>query len=180
MPHNDTDSGILKLPAPFVIEALRRNHKSKSFSCGEGDLDFYVQRFALTNAKKGFSKTYVAAKEGEPQIQGYYSISADSVSLQLMPEPAGMPSKIPLILIGRLAVDSSQQGSGIGSDLLIHALRTSLGVADSLGIYAVAVEALNERARCWYLKLGFTPFTDSPLHLFLPMNQVRALFPVEA
>lgn len=177
MQPNDSGSGILKLPPPFIIEPLRRNHKSKAFSCGEEALDFYIQRFAFTNAQKGFSKTYVAVKEeGDTQVLGYYSLSADCVGLELMPLPAGMPSKVPLVLIGRLAVDASRQNSGMGSDLLIHALQTALEISVSIGIYAIAVDAMNERVKRFYQKYGFTPFNDDPLHLFLPMSQVRGLF----
>ncbi len=140
----------------------------------------YVKRYAFTNARKGFSKTYVAVYEGQNQVQGYYSISVDGVALDLMPTPAGMPSKVPLLLIGRLAVDNANQNRGLGTDLLMHAFQTSMKVAEAVGIYAVAVDALNERVKHFYEKFGFTPFTDSSLHLFLPLDEIRPLFPAES
>lgn len=92
-----------------------------------------------------------------------------------MPFPSGMPKIVPLVHIGRLATDLSFQRQGLGSDLLIHALRTSTEVSDKIGAYAVEVHALNNHVRQFYLKYGFTPFSDDELHLFMPMKKIREL-----
>ena len=81
----------------------------------------------------------------------------------------------PIVLLGRLAVDQSTQGRGLGARLLIDALRRAQLVADQLGIYAVAVEAINDRAQHFYLKFGFKPLRDDRLHLYLPLKVIRKL-----
>jgi GNAT superfamily N-acetyltransferase len=80
-----------------------------------------------------------------------------------------------VVLLGRLAVDQSIQKQGLGSLLLVDALRRSLDISAQVGIRAVEVDALDENARKFYLAFGFRPLIDDPRHLFLPMHEIRAL-----
>ena len=77
--------------------------------------------------------------------------------------------------LGRLAVDLRSQGKGLGELLLIDALKRVTLAAEQLGIYAVEVRALNDSARRFYLKYGFTPLLDDELHLYLSMKTIRKL-----
>ena len=81
---------------------------------------------------------------------------------------------IPAILLARLAVDTSAQGSGLGSALLLDALRISALVADRIGARILVVHALHEAAAGFYLRHGFTRFESEPLSLYLLMQDVRA------
>jgi len=49
-------------------------------------------------------------------------------------------------------------------------------VADEIGVFAVEVYALNQSAKKFYLKYGFTELTDDEFHLYLPMKKLRKLF----
>ncbi len=82
---------------------------------------------------------------------------------------------VPVVLIGRLAVDLSAQRMRFGEFLLLDALRRSGNLATKIGIRAVEVDALNARAMQFYHQYGFMSLVDSPLHLFLPMNRIRQL-----
>jgi GNAT superfamily N-acetyltransferase len=82
---------------------------------------------------------------------------------------------LPLIHLGRLAVDLSTQGQGLGKILLLDALARAAGVADQLGIYAIEVYTLNREAKNFYLKYGFAPMLDDAMHLYLTMKDVRKL-----
>jgi predicted GNAT family N-acyltransferase len=91
-------------------------------------------------------------------------------------EAKGLPRlDIPVVLIGRLAVDQSVQGQGLGALLLVDALRRSMQISDQVGIRAVEVDALDDTARNFYSKFGFRPLLDDPRHLFLPMQEIRKL-----
>ena len=79
---------------------------------------------------------------------------------------------MPAALIGRLAVDVSCQGEGLGTELLVNALLRIVKASSQIGIYAVRVDAINEEAKQFYLKHEFIPFEDHPLSLFLPLNIV--------
>jgi GNAT superfamily N-acetyltransferase len=124
------------------------------------------------------SRTFVATRENESSVVGYYAISSHRVVYEVLPdaETKGLPHlDVPVALIGRLAVDRSSQGQGLGSLLLVDALRRSLAISTQIGIRAVEVDAIDDSARCFYLKFGFRPLLHDPRHLFLPMREIRKL-----
>ncbi len=83
---------------------------------------------------------------------------------------------LPTVHLGRIAVDKSYQKQGLGEELLFHFLRSTCEVAERIGIFAVDVFALDEEAKKYYLGYGFLQLEDDSLHLFLPMETVRAMF----
>jgi GNAT superfamily N-acetyltransferase len=158
----------------FTIERLSSAHDRGQFDCGETTLNEYLQRFAGQHDRKGLGRTYVAVEPGETVVKGYYTISSGAVSFEDVPE--NLPRyPIPVVLLARLAVDRSARGHGLGEMLLIHALKKAAEVSEQLGVHAVVVDALNETARAFYLKYGFTELLDDPLHLYLPMRKIRQL-----
>ena len=80
-----------------------------------------------------------------------------------------------MVLIGRLAVDRTIQGQGLGGLLLIDGLRRTEFIAKQVGVRAVEVDAIDEAARRFYVKFGFTSLRDNPRHLFLSLAAVRGL-----
>lgn len=159
---------------PFIIEPLTASHNREWFDCGEESLNDFLKRFARQNDEKGLGRTYVAVKTGEPRIYGYYTISSGALSFETIPEK--LPRyPIPVVHLGRLAVDESAKGQRLGKALLADALKRAVGVADQLGIYAVEVYALTENAREFYLKFGFAALLDDRLHLYLPVKKIREL-----
>lgn len=158
----------------MIIVPLTAQHDRAGFDCGESLLNAYIQRYAGQHDRKGFGRTYVAIEEGSSVVKGYYTISSGAVSFEVVPE--NVPHHpIPIVLLGRLAVDHSARGRRLGETLLIDALARAERVADQLGIYAVAVEAIDERAREFYLKYGFKELLDDRRHLYLPIKVIRKL-----
>lgn len=159
----------------FDIEALGKHHHRDSFDCGEASLNDYLKLFARQNDSRGLGKTFVAVLPDETIVKGFYTVSSSSISFETLPE--NLPRyPIPVVHIGRLAVDHSAHGCGLGGILLIDALLRAERLADQLGIYAVEVRALNETARNFYLKYGFEPLTDDELHLYMTIKTIRKLF----
>ena len=164
--------------AGWRIERLDRRHDRSAFDCGESSLDDWLKQRAGQYEKKDLSRTYVAVLGDQPRVLGYYAISTHRVSHEALPEEQakGLPRiDVPVVLLGRLAVDRCAQGHGLGSLLLLDALRRIAHLADQTGIRAVEVDAINESARAFYRKFGFVPLTDDELHVFLPMQVVRKL-----
>lgn len=162
----------------WVIENLTTKHNRKSFDCGHDQLNSYLHQFANQNEKKNVSKHYVATYLNDKNVIGYYAISAGSVSFENL--PANLSKKlprnpIPVAHIGRLAVDQSTQGQGLGAYLLIDALKRITHISHAIGIQAVEVLAIDEPATNFYLKYGFTPLKDDPHHLYLPIKAVLKL-----
>ena len=158
----------------MIIEPLSSKHDRSTFDCGEASLNTYLRQYARQNDEKELGRTYVAVTPGETHIEGYYTISTGAVTFEQVPEK--LPRyPIPVVHLGRLAVDMRSQGKGLGEILLIDALKRAAQVSKQLGIYAVEVYALNERARNFYLSYGFTPLLDDQLHLYLPMKAILKL-----
>ena len=128
--------------------------------------------------RRDLSRTYVAVQSGESKVIGYYALSNHQVSYKSLPEEQakGLPAiDIPVVLLGRLAVDKSVQGQGLGAYLLIDALRRANHISHHIGVRAVEVHAIDEDARRFYLKYGFVSLSDDKFHLFLPMQVIRKL-----
>lgn len=164
--------------AAWVIEKLDGRHDRTAFDCGQPLLNDWFRLRAGQYEKKDLARTYVAVRPGEVVVLGYYAISTHRVSYEALPaeQAKGLPKiDVPVVLLGRLAVDRAAQGQGLGAFLLLDALRRAQHIADSVGIRAVEVDAIDEAARQFYLKFGFTLLTDDPNHLFLPMHVIRKL-----
>lgn len=160
------------------IERLSAIHDRKAFCCGEPLLDNFLCRFATQYTKRDMGRTYVAVGLDQPTVLGYYTLSTGSVDFVSLPEEVRrkLPHHpIPIVLLGRLAVDQSARGKRLGETLLLDALGRCSRLADEVAIYAVVVDALGEAARHFYMKYGFAPLLDDPLHLYLPMKVIRQL-----
>lgn len=162
----------------WSIEELGADHDRSGFSCGHESLDAYLKQFAGQNQKSGISRTFVALRPGERIVRGYYSLAAGAVQFQHLTEAQRkrLPKyPVPVAHLGRLAVDRSAQGQGLGSHLLIDALSRVSRAERELGIHAIEVVAIDAAAQRFYLKYGFTALADDPHHLFISMRTVRKL-----
>ena len=164
--------------AQWDIQPLGRRHVRSSFDCGNPTLNEWLQKRAGQWQKKELARCYVAVPKDESRVVAYYAISSHHVSYESLPadQAKGLPRiDVPVVLLGRLAVDQSVRGQGLGSLLLIDALSRAEHLATHLGIRAVEVDAVDEAARQFYLKFGFTPLEDDANRLFLPMHVIRKL-----
>lgn len=157
-------------------EPIRRRHDRKAFDCGDAVLNEYLSRYARQNHESGGAKTFVVAASSEPtRILGYYAISPGAVEFSRVPVALtrGLGRyEVPVFRLGRLAVDRSAQGRGLGSDLFLAAGERALAVAAEVGGVAIAIDAKNDDAARWYGRFGAQPLLDDPLKLVLPLAVV--------
>lgn len=162
------------------VELLSPTHVRTKFTCGHDSLDRFVREFAAQNARNGVSQTFVAVERGADRVLGYYSLAAGKVEATAIPERLRkrLPRyPIPVVLLGRLAVDSTRRGMGLGEYLLLDAMARSVRVANSIGVHALEVVAIDAAAAAFYRKYGFVDLTDAPegRHLFLPIETIAKL-----
>lgn len=162
-----------------VVELLNSNHDRKGFDCGKPSLNEFLQRHARQNADRNVGVTHVVVPAaGDSRILGYYTLVTRTIDSAIIPVTKNLPQgPIGVILLGRLAVDRSAQGQGLGKRMLLRAILQTEQASRKIGIYALVLDAIDEDARNWYLGLdfGFQTLLDDSNHLFLPVVTIRQL-----
>lgn len=174
------ESSVAKSPSSTwsVKPFDKQRHDRTGFDCGVPVLNDWLATKVSQYEKKDLARTYVLVEPGQDLVRGYYALSNHMVTFEALPEDQakGLPQiDMPVVLIGKLAVDSSLQGQGLGEFLLIDALRMASFLATRIGIRAVEVDAINETARAFYQRYGFLTLNDDPQHLLLPITVNRQL-----
>src|ERR1039458_408661 len=162
--------------AEFVVEKLSKDHDLSRFDCGNGALNLWLKRFAWANVQNDSARVY-AAHRHDRVVGGYHSLTAGSVSRGEASQRIGhglAAHPIGVVVLGRLAVDRAQQGKGLGIALLQDALLRVEHAADTVGVRAVLVQAIDATARSFYLRFGFSPSPVDEMRLMLLMKDLRA------
>jgi GNAT superfamily N-acetyltransferase len=153
-----------------AIEPLGK-HDRTAFLCRVAALDDWFRLRAGQDEKRNVARVFVVIDD-QRGIVGFYSLSSFTFTIaDLPPEHAkSLPryNVIPAALIGRLARDERVRGEGVGGLLLADAIRRVIGASRSLAVFAIVVEAMDEKAAAFYREFGFAPFPNRPLRLFMP------------
>ena len=154
----------------IAVQLLGAEHRREGFDCGDAALNDFLLRQAGQQQRRGFGKTYVALADDGVSVIGFVTVSAGQVATSALSSQAKLPRyPAPVLRIGRLAVDGRHQGKGVGQDLLAFALRLAVEFSQRVGLYAVVVDAKHDKAKAFYVKLGFIVCVDNPLCLYLPV-----------
>lgn len=163
-------SGVtLKAPQP-----LAAHHDLTAFSCGVQSLDGWLRQRALKNQVTGASRTFVVC-DGD-RVLAYYALASSSVVAEVATGRLrrNMPDPIPVVVLGRLAIDQRLHGQGIGRALVRDACSRVMAAADAIGIRGLLVHALSPEAQAFYEHLGFEPSALEPMTLMATIADVRA------
>ena len=163
---NPAAVGGTAAPVPLTAE-----HDTSQFVCQHDSLSVWLSKRALANVASGASRTYVVCAP-EPQVVGYYALSAGSIAAASV---AGrlhrnMPDPLPVIVLGRLAVHTDWAGRGIGGGLLKDAVLRAIQASALIGVRALLCHAIDEEAMGFYLKHGFGSSPLDPLTLMLGLQ----------
>lgn len=159
----------LSAPTP-----LADHHELAEFNSGVPELDDWLRRRVHANQKSGASRTFVVC-EGS-RVIAFYALASGAVK---QPEAPGrfrrnMPDPIPVAVLGRLAIDQSHQGRGIGRALVRDAGLRLLNAAEVLGIRGVLVHAISDDARAFYQAVGFLPSPSDPMMLMVGLHDLSS------
>lgn len=160
---------------PGSIQKLDSSHFLETFDCGHSALNEYLSTYALINQKLNIAQVYVALSASE-RVIGFYTLSAGAVQKEEVPKNLGrgLPRyAIPVMLLGRLAVDLSCQNQGVGAGLLKDALLRTHEVSKIIGIRAVLVHAKNREVAAWYRRFDFEPSPLEERYLFLSLKDLN-------
>jgi len=161
----------MSLSAP---EPLREHHLVDGFDSGELSLDEWLKRRARANQASGASRTFVACEER--RVIAYYALASGSVALESATGRfrRNMPDPAPVAVLGRLAVDRTWQGKGLGRALFRDAAARISQAADRIGIRGIVVHAISQSAKDFYLAIGFSESPLDPMTLMVTLSDVRA------
>jgi len=156
-------------------QPLALNHDCSGFHCGEPELDVWLQNKAFKNENQGASRTYVLCPCESLRVVGYYCLSTGAVQREDAPGGVrrNMPEPIPVMVLGRLAVDKTVHGQGFGRGLLRDAILRTLQAAEIAGIRALLVHAISDRAREFYEQAGFKRSPINEYTLMLKLSEAR-------
>lgn len=162
-----SDAGKWSAPAPLTAA-----HHVADFECGNATLDHWLKVRALRNEGRGASRTYVVCTDH--QVIAYYCLATGSIASELGSGRLrrNMPDPIPVMVLGRLAVDLAWQRHGLGKLILRDAILRTVQVSQVVGVRALLVHALSESAVRFYEANGFHPSPMNPRTLFLPLSEV--------
>lgn len=154
-------------------QPITADHDLSQFDSGRLVLDDWLRQRATKNENSGASRTYVVCEENV--VVGYYCLATGSVECNQAPGKIkrNMPDPIPIMLMGRLAINKTQQGQGLGRALLKDALLRTLKAAEIAGIRAFLVHALDEEAANFYRNNGFLVSPIDSLVLMVPLETIR-------
>ena len=164
--------------AIHAIEPLAKHHKRDGFSSGDADLDRYLKQQATQDARRRLAAPKVAVTSDSTVI-AYYTLSASMIVRESLPESESrkLPHypRLPATLIGRLAVDQSHAGQGLGRFTLNYAVNRALAASAEVASYAVVVDAKNANAVAFYQANAFTLLAGAENRLYLPMKEAARL-----
>jgi ribosomal protein S18 acetylase RimI-like enzyme len=159
--------------APFQLAPLDAAHDRTTFNSGSKPLDRYLQEQVTQDVRRRVAACFVALADGQ-RIAGYYTLASASLLLADLPASTGkkLPRypTVPAVRMGRLAVDQTLKGQGLGGALLADALDRA--ARSEIAAYALMVDAKDEAAAAFYRHHGFIALPDLPLTLFLPLATV--------
>jgi GNAT superfamily N-acetyltransferase len=160
---------MLRAPEPLTAQ-----HALGSFDSGVLSLDDWLRRRAMQNQISGASRTFIACDDA--RVAGYYALAASAVA----PDAATgrfrryMPDPVPVAVLGRLAIDKTFQGKGLGRALFRDAALRVLAAADSIGIRGMLVHAISDEAKAFYLGLGLDVSPLEPMTLMATVADLKA------
>ena len=161
-------------PTPDAPVPLDDTHRLDSFDCGDDLLNAWLRRRARRNQTNGASRTYVSFADS--RVVGFYALAT---GVLVATQATGrfrrnMPDPIPVALLARLAVDRRHQGCGLARALTRDALLRTISVSEIVGICGLIVHALDDAARDFYARIGFTPSPNDDLLLMITLADARA------
>jgi GNAT superfamily N-acetyltransferase len=157
-------------PAP-----LSDQHFLEHFDCGEASLNDWLKKTAFKNQSTGASRCFVICKNN--QVLGYYSLSSGAISRSSAPKgmQRNTPTSLPVIVMGRLAIDKKYHNQGLGKALLRDAMLRIVNASAEVGIFAMLIHALSSSAKQFYLSCGFVESPLQPMTLMMTVKTIQGI-----
>ena len=156
-------------------EPLSDVHELGDLSSGVGSLDDWLRRRARANQISGASRTFVVAEANK--ALGYYALASGGIAVtsSVGRFHRNMPDPIPVVVLGRLAIDRTWQGKGLGGDMLRDAVLRVMFAGESIGVRAILVHAISGEVKAFYEKHGFRSSPVDPMALMITLGDAKRM-----
>ena len=168
--------GKIKVQNLIAPSLLSDKHKVDNFDCGEASLNDWLKKRASKNNASDASRCFVICDKNN-EVVGYYSLSAGAISRGSAPKSMqrNMPDSLPVLVLGRLAIDRIYHNKGLGSALLRDAMIRSVSIAQNAGVFAILIHSLSDKAKQFYLSRGFVESPLQSMTLFMTLATIRVI-----
>ena len=160
-------------------QRLNASHNLLEFDCGEDSLNVWLVNHARQADSSGSARTFVVLDSDTNSVAGYFSLTVGQIDVVDAPERVsrGMGRfPIPVVLLARLAVNTKWQSKGLGSAMLREAVLKTLALSENVGVRAMLVHPLDEKAEAFYMKYGFIKSPVREKQLLLLLKDARKTF----
>lgn len=157
--------------AGVELQLHNATHDVSEFSCGTEPIDIWLKKHSLNAMRVNTGRTYVAVVNDK--VAGYYAIAAGSLLRSDLPSTLRfeIPNHpVPLVLLARVGVDRKYQREGLGTVLVLDAIRKALMVGENVGVFCVATNAKDEMAKSFYQSMGFRSSKSDPRLMLFPLK----------
>ncbi len=163
-----TGPEIFRAPEPLAL-----SHDLSTFDCGALELNTWLRQRAQKNEESGASRTYVVC--AGQRVVGYYCLANGAITHAQATGKVrrNMPDPVPVMVIGRLAVDQGWHKKGLGRTLMRDAILRTVQAADLAGIRAILVHAKSEQAKAFYESCGLRSSPGEPMTLMITITDAR-------
>jgi GNAT superfamily N-acetyltransferase len=163
-------------PAYAAPRPITAEDRLDGFDCGKAPLNDWLRNHARASEGKS-ARSYVvtqAVGSDAGRVVGYYCLANGAITQQEVPTRMrhGLPRIVPVMVMGRLAVDRAHQGARIGRGLLKEAMIRTAEASRIAGIRALIVHAIDDEALAWYSKYDFQVFPTGTRTMFLPIETI--------
>ena len=158
------------------IQPLDDSISRAAFCCGVDKIDNFCRQNARQHHSTDRARVYLACHKGK-LVGFYYLVVSSAAAGQISDEAGEKFSRVlvaPLVYLGMIGVDQSAKKCGVGKLLMLHAMQTTLRIADLAGVYALTLDARDSTVAPFYEALGFSYFKEGELKMFYPVREIRA------
>lgn len=152
------------------------------FDCGEENLNIFLKDHLFRQHRGRILRAYLLLTQHPlPKVLGYYTLSGSCFEKATLPsntQKRQVPYvNVPSVTLGRLAVHRELHRQAWGSTLVAHAMRVVYRASKAVCVHGLFVDAQSEKAKQFYLKLGFIPLVgENADSLFFPTKSIEKLF----
>lgn len=163
----------------ICIEPLNDLHERAGFECADKGIQNFCRNGVARANRQNTIRAFVARQEESPAVLGFYYLTTTSIEHEAVGRAVqdrfALLDKVPAVYLGMLGVHEPLMRQGLGTLLMRDAFVRVLDISNSAGVFALTLDAVDEKAAGYYERFGFQRFTEAGLEMFIPLGTIQQL-----